>query len=105
MNSVRMYWRGHDSDGNRTGRRRYVKKPDIKINATEAEGQYSKRIHDIPTPDIAISMGCNVGCPFIGRPFDNNWGLENPTGKNDEAFKEVISGIENNILRLKEKLI
>ena len=50
-------------------------------------------------------MGCNVGCPFIGRPFDNNWGLEDPMGKNDEAFKEVISGIENNILRLKEKLI
>lgn len=31
--------------------------------------------------DIAISMGCNVGCPFIGRAFDDNWGLEDPTGK------------------------
>lgn len=29
--------------------------------------QYSKLISDIPEPDIAISMGCNVGCPFIGR--------------------------------------
>ena len=37
--------------------------------------QYSKLISDIPEPDIAISMGCNVGCPFIGRPFDDNWGL------------------------------
>ena len=36
----------------------------------EAEGQHSKLINDIPDPDIAISMGCNVGCPFIGRPFD-----------------------------------
>ena len=27
--------------------------------------QYSKLISDIPEPDIAISMGCNVGCPFI----------------------------------------
>lgn len=27
----------------------------------------------------AISMGCNVGCPFIGREFDDNWGLEDPT--------------------------
>ena len=33
----------------------------------EADGQYSKLICDIPTPDIVISMGCNVGCPFIGR--------------------------------------
>ena len=36
--------------------------------------QYSKQILDIPKPDIAISMGCNVGCPFIGRVFDDNWG-------------------------------
>ena len=38
--------------------------------------QYSKLISDIPEPDIAISMGCNVGCPFIGRPFDDNWGAD-----------------------------
>ena len=30
----------------------------------EANGQYSKLITDIPDVDIAISMGCNVGCPF-----------------------------------------
>ncbi len=56
----------------------------------EAEGQLSKLVSDIPDPDIAISMGCNVGCPFIGRPFDDNWGLEDPTGKSDEDFKIVI---------------
>ena len=39
------------------------------------ETQYSKLINQIPEPDIAISMGCNVECPFIGRPFDENWGL------------------------------
>lgn len=27
--------------------------------------QYSKLISDIPEPDIAISMGCNVGCPLL----------------------------------------
>ena len=59
----------------------------------EGEGQYSKLFSDIPKPDIAISMGCNVGCPFIDRPFDDNWGLEDPTGKNDEAFKLVIEEI------------
>lgn len=31
--------------------------------------QYSKLISAIPKPDIAISMGCNVSCPFIGRPL------------------------------------
>ena len=45
--------------------------------------QYSKLLADIPNSDVAISMGCNVGCPFIGRGFDDNWGLEDPTGKSD----------------------
>ena len=70
----------------------------------EAEGQQSKLINDIPDPDIAISMGCNVGCPFIGRPFDDNWGIEDPTGKSDEKFKIVIEQIRNDILELRSKL-
>ena len=66
--------------------------------------QYSKRITDIPNPDIAISMGCNVGCPFIGRAFDDNWELEDPTGKSDDEFKDVIKRIEENILKLRQQL-
>ena len=64
----------------------------------EAEEQFSKLVSDIPDPDIAISMGCNVGCPFIGRPFDDNWGLEDPTGKSDEEFKIVIEQIKHEII-------
>ncbi len=67
--------------------------------------QYSKLIPDIPEPDIAISMGCNVGCPFIGRPFDDNWGLEDPTGCEDQASVEVIREIEGRIQQLKQALI
>ena len=66
--------------------------------------QYSKLISDIPEPDIAISMGCNVSCPSIGRGFDDNWGLEDPTGKSDEDFMKIISEIEKNILQLKREL-
>ena len=66
--------------------------------------QYSKLISDIPEPDIAISMGCNVGCPFIGRPFDDNWGLDDPTGQSDVVFEETIRKIEEKVLELKEKL-
>ena len=29
--------------------------------------QHPKLINDIPDVDIAISMGCNVGCPFSAR--------------------------------------
>lgn len=66
--------------------------------------QYSKLISDIPNPDIVISMGCNVSCPFIGRPFDDNWELEDPTGKSDEEFKIIIKKIEQNILDLMNRI-
>ena len=66
--------------------------------------QYSKLISEIPDPDVTISMGCNVGCPFIGRAVDDNWGLEDPTGKSDEEFKIIIQEIENKILQLKKEL-
>lgn len=71
----------------------------------EEKGQYSKLITEIPVVDMVISMGCNVECPFIGREFDDNWGLEDPTGKSDEKFKIIIKEIEKRILELKEKLL
>ena len=66
--------------------------------------QYSKLISDIPEPDIAISMGCNVGYPFIGRPFDDNWGLDDPTGKSDEDFIKVINQIELKIKNMIDRM-
>lgn len=68
------------------------------------ETQHSKLIFDIPQPDIAISMGCNVSCPFIGRAFDDNWGLDDPTGKSDEEFIKTAKAIEEKILQLKKEL-
>ncbi|MBQ5709761.1 MAG: arsenate reductase ArsC [Anaerotignum sp.] len=68
------------------------------------ETQHSKRIADIPAPDIAVSMGCNVSCPFIGRGFDDDWGLEDPTGKSDEEFQIIIQEIERRILQLRDEL-
>lgn len=58
-----------------------------------ANGHHNKLINEIPAPDIAISMGCDVGCPFIGRGFDDDWGLPDPTGKDDDTFKQVIAAI------------
>ena len=71
----------------------------------EKNGQYSKLISEIPEIDIAISMGCNVGCPFIGRACDDNWGIDDPTGKSDEVFRKVIREIEKRVFELKEKLL
>ena len=59
--------------------------------------QYSKTIDQIPLPDVAISLGCDVGCPFISRAFDDDWGLPDPTGKSDADFVDVIKKIESHI--------
>lgn len=64
--------------------------------------QYSKTIDAIPAPDIAISMGCGVRCPYIGRPFDADWGLPDPTGCDDATFIAVIHQIEQHILQLRD---
>ena len=39
-----------------------------------------------------------------GRAFDDNWGLDDPTGKSDDDFKTVIQRIEENIIELKKRL-
>lgn len=66
--------------------------------------QCSKTFDKIPEPDIAVSMGCDVGCPYIGRAFDDNWGLSDPTGQPDEVFRETIDKIEKQILTLKQQI-
>lgn len=63
--------------------------------------QFSKTVDAIPSPNLVISMGCEVGCPYIGRAFDDNWGLPDPTGHGDAVFLEVIGRIHDLVLALK----
>ena len=65
--------------------------------------QYSKLLKDIPEVDIVITMGCNVQCPYLPCQYREDWGLEDPTGKDDKEFIKVIKKIEENIMKLKEK--
>lgn len=64
------------------------------------QNQYSKLVQDIPQVDIAISMGCNVTCPYVGKSFDDNWNLDDPTGKSDDEFIKIIKEIEKKIKKL-----
>ena len=63
----------------------------------DMRSQYTKTIQDIPAPDIAISMGCGVTCPYIGKAFDDDWGLIDPTGKPDEEYRKVIAQIKEQL--------
>ncbi|MGM9531234.1 arsenate reductase ArsC [Intestinibacter sp.] len=66
--------------------------------------QYSKLIDDIPDVDVVITMGCNVSCPYLPCKYREDWGLEDPTGKDDEEFEKVIEQIHKNILQLADKI-
>lgn len=72
----------------------------IDIEAT----QHSKLLSDIPPVDVVVTMGCNVECPFLPCKHREDWGLDDPTDKGDEAFIQVIRQIEDNIRSLRERL-
>lgn len=70
----------------------------------EAEGQHSKLLSDIPEVDVVVTMGCNVQCPFLPCRHREDWGLDDPTGKPEEAFLETIHRIEEKVLDLRDRL-
>ena len=67
-------------------------------------GQRPKLLEEIPRVDVVVTMGCNVECPWLPSRLRMDWGLSDPSGKGDEAFKETISRIHENILQLAETL-
>ena len=66
--------------------------------------QRSKLISDLPRIDIVITMGCNVDCPYLPCKFREDWGLDDPSGKDDEEFNSVIDIIEFNVKKLAERI-
>lgn len=62
--------------------------------------QHSKLLTDIPPVDVVITMGCNVDCPFLPCKERYDWGLDDPTGKDDAAFIVTIQCIEQKIHEL-----
>lgn len=66
--------------------------------------QRSKLLEDIPPIDIVITMGCNVDCPYLPCKHREDWGLVDPTGKDDDTFKNTIQIIEQKVLDLRDRL-
>lgn len=66
--------------------------------------QYSKLLSEIPPVNIVVTMGCNVQCPFLPCKRREDWGLSDPTGKNDQEFIETIRVIETKIRDLAKEL-
>ncbi len=66
--------------------------------------QSCKLLSEIPPVDIVITMGCNVSCPSLPCRYREDWGLDDPTGKSDDCFLDVIHSIEKKILELKSRI-
>ncbi|MBL3716642.1 arsenate reductase ArsC [Lactococcus muris] len=72
-------------------------------NVDMEKTQVSKLLQDIPPVDIVITMGCNVDCPYLPCKYREDWGLEDPTGQDDEVFKDTIQRIEEKIVALSHR--
>lgn len=55
------------------------------------EEQYCKTLDELPAVDIVITMGCNVHCPSLPCRYREDWGLPDPSGKEDAMFLAVIA--------------
>ncbi|WP_159633299.1 arsenate reductase ArsC [Erysipelothrix anatis] len=66
--------------------------------------QHSKVLSEIPHVDIVVTMGCNVDCPYLPCKHREDWGLDDPTGKDDDTFRHTIQLIEQKIINLKSRI-
>ncbi|MFZ7133156.1 MAG: arsenate reductase ArsC [Eubacteriales bacterium] len=71
----------------------------------DMESQYSKLLTDLPEVDIVIKMGCNVACPYLPSRYEEDWGLEDPTGKDDDEFIWTARIIESKVKELAKKIV
>lgn len=73
-------------------------------NVDMNETQKSKLLTDIPEVDIVVKMGCNVVCPFLPSRHEEDWGLDDPSGKSDEEFIKTAKKIEEKVKNLAERI-
>ncbi|EOT2958779.1 TPA: arsenate reductase ArsC [Clostridium perfringens] len=80
---------------------RIMKKIGVDMELT----QRPKLLREIPEVDIVITMGCNVSCPTLPCKHREDWGLEDPSGKNDEEFiytrDKIKEKVEDLVSRIK----
>ena len=68
------------------------------------QSQTSKTLAALPAVDIVITMGCNVSCPTLPCRYREDWGISDPTGKDDATFEAVIATIETKVRQLASRI-
>ena len=66
--------------------------------------QKSKLLSEIPAVDVVITMGCNVNCPYLPCKYREDWGLDDPTGRDMNEFIKTARVIEQKVVELKGRI-
>lgn len=82
-----------------------VRTMNMKYGIDMTQSQYSKLLSELPEIDIVITMGCNVQCPNLPCRYREDWGLEDPSGKDDDAFYQTIEEIHKKVIDLKTRIL
>jgi len=63
-----------------------------------------KTFADIDKPDVVVTMGCDVRCPYIPGVKTISWEIPDPKGKSQEQYGEVKKLIEEKLVDLINKV-
>ncbi len=77
----------------------------MKEKGIDISNQYPKLLDDIPEEiDILITMGCGAVCPFLINSHEEDWGIDDPSGKPIEEFRKARDTIEVKVRELIERI-
>jgi len=69
----------------------------------DMSGHKPKLLDDIPFEvDILVSMGCGVTCPFVLCKYEEDWGIEDPSGGPIEDFRVTRDILKDRVIELIE---
>lgn len=71
----------------------------------DAGAQHPKGLSDIPRVDVVVTMGCGVACPQLPAAHREDWGLEDPTGRGDEAIARTVEEIRRRVIDLRDRAL
>lgn len=64
-----------------------------------------KALTSLPDIDILITMGCGVECPSLPAMYREDWNLEDPTGKGDDALLCTMRAIQQRVIGLRARIV
>lgn len=76
-----------------------------KYHIDMTQNQFPKKISQLPSIDILVTMGCGIQCPYVSCKKLIEWNIEDPVNKDDKVFIDIIEQIKTNITNLKSSVI